>query len=511
MRNRERNRFPIEIARVVDGDGFEARVLDGSGRYIAIRLYAIDAPEAPQKYGKQATEYLISLVRQGRRFWADVKNPRDPYERTVAVVYKDGFDAADTLNYAMVREGWAYWYSHFEDGQNELGLREAERTAFMEGKGVWQQPNLERPWDYRNSVQAGEIQHPRKLRADKVTQSQQGGIEKEQRESPNTANYNGWTLLHLAAASGRTKWAKDLINTTADVDVREDYGATPLHLAAWQGHKDITQSLIGAGADVNAQEKAGGTPLHWAANSGHTEIVSMLIDARADVNIDDKCGRTPLYQATQQGIAEIVEALIDAGADINASDKDGLIPLHCASNEGHTETVKMLIAAGANINARSEEGWTPLHRATFEGHKETSLVLVTSGADVDTPYDGWIPLHWASANGHVEIVKALICTSANVNARNKDGLTPLHCAANGGHRDISVMLISAGADVNMRDNRGWIPLNWAISKGHTGTANVLRVKGNRTRDSSGSSPGCLSLVSTVTVVAICVSFIVVSL
>ena len=44
MTSRE-DELPIEIIRIIDGDGFEARVLVRSGRTIEVRLYAIDAPE----------------------------------------------------------------------------------------------------------------------------------------------------------------------------------------------------------------------------------------------------------------------------------------------------------------------------------------------------------------------------------------------------------------------------------------------------------------------------------
>ena len=134
--------FPIEITRVVDGDGFEARVLDGSGRTIEVRLYAIDAPEGAQKYGEEATNHLRKEV-EGGRFWLEV-NRTDPNGRTVAVVYKDIYDTVCTLNYLMIRAGWAYWYSNY-DTKNSLGLREAEIAAYLDGNGVWQEPELELP------------------------------------------------------------------------------------------------------------------------------------------------------------------------------------------------------------------------------------------------------------------------------------------------------------------------------------------------------------------------------
>ena len=73
-------RFPIEIIRVIDGDGFKARALDGINRELEVRLYAIDAPEGRQKYGREATNHLRNLTKVGR-FWLETKN-QDPHGRT---------------------------------------------------------------------------------------------------------------------------------------------------------------------------------------------------------------------------------------------------------------------------------------------------------------------------------------------------------------------------------------------------------------------------------------------
>ena len=165
MVSREDDRYPIEITHVIDGDGFQAKALDGSNRAVEVRLYAIDAPEGGQKYGQEATKHLRQVVRDGR-FWLQVRG-QDPNGRTVAVVYKDSLETSHTLNYLMVRAGWAYWYSHYEDGGNELGLREAEATAYMEGVGVWQEPGLERPWAFKERVRQ---EAEEKVRQERVRQ-----------------------------------------------------------------------------------------------------------------------------------------------------------------------------------------------------------------------------------------------------------------------------------------------------------------------------------------------------
>ena len=182
MVSREDDRYPIEITHVVDGDGFQAKALDGSNRAVEVRLYAIDAPEGGQKYGQEATKHLRQVVRDGR-FWLQVRG-QDPNGRTVAVVYKDSLETSHTLNYLMVRAGWAYWYSHYEDGGNELGLKEAEATAYMEGVGVWQEPDLERPWAFKERVRREDEERARqeRVRREDPERARQERVRREDEE-----------------------------------------------------------------------------------------------------------------------------------------------------------------------------------------------------------------------------------------------------------------------------------------------------------------------------------------
>ncbi|HYL85379.1 MAG TPA: ankyrin repeat domain-containing protein, partial [Candidatus Angelobacter sp.] len=41
-------------------------------------------------------------------------------------------------------------------------------------------------------------------------------------------------------------------------------GQTPLHLAACWGRKDIAELLLASGADVNPKDNTGATPLYYA-------------------------------------------------------------------------------------------------------------------------------------------------------------------------------------------------------------------------------------------------------
>ena len=171
------DKFPIEITHVVDGDGFEARVLDGSGRTIEVRLHAIDAPEGAQRYGEEATNHLRKEV-EGGRFWLEGKGT-DPHGRTLAVVYKDTYDTVHTLNYLMVRAGWAYWHFSFDKG-NSFGLREAEIAAYLDGNGVWQEPELELPWNFKRRMLQEAEEEARQERAQREAERAQREAEREE-------------------------------------------------------------------------------------------------------------------------------------------------------------------------------------------------------------------------------------------------------------------------------------------------------------------------------------------
>ena len=149
-RHGEQRSFPLEIKRVIDGDGFDALVFGTPNTeepVQEIRLFGIDAPEMAQRYGEEAAEYLSSLVGDARLYMEVVNY--DPFGRQVAIVYRNSFEKEETLNYLMVKSGWAYWYQNF-DPENRLGLREAEGEAFFGHLGIWQDGgNEERPWDYK--------------------------------------------------------------------------------------------------------------------------------------------------------------------------------------------------------------------------------------------------------------------------------------------------------------------------------------------------------------------------
>jgi ankyrin repeat protein len=78
-------------------------------------------------------------------------------------------------------------------------------------------------------------------------------------------------------------WATDrkiaelLVSNGADINAKGFKGWTLLHMACASGQEELVEYLIARGADINAPARTGGTPLSWAIQSGKLSIVSLLL------------------------------------------------------------------------------------------------------------------------------------------------------------------------------------------------------------------------------------------
>jgi hypothetical protein len=119
--------------------------------------------------------------------------------------------------------------------------------------------------------------------------------------------------------------------------------------AAQNGLKDAVEVLISVRkADVNSRDEDGATPLIHAARYGHKDTVEVLLSVgKADVNLKDKVGRTPLIWAVQSKHKDIVELLLSVDKiDMNWKDKDGWTALKLAKLNKDQAIIEMLLGAG---------------------------------------------------------------------------------------------------------------------------------------------------------------------
>jgi micrococcal nuclease len=131
--------FTGPVVSVLDGDTIEVLHNTYPER---IRLSGIDCPEKGQAFGTRAKQALSALV-FGRDVMLDTHG-QDKYNRTLAdVILRDGTN----VNHELVKEGWCWWYRKYAPGDTLLeGLEKEAREA---QKGLWADPQLVPPWEWR--------------------------------------------------------------------------------------------------------------------------------------------------------------------------------------------------------------------------------------------------------------------------------------------------------------------------------------------------------------------------
>jgi ankyrin repeat protein len=275
------------------------------------------------------------------------------------------------------------------------------------------------------------------------------------------------------------------------LEIRDGRGATPLMHAAAFGSIEAMKLLLEAGADVNGKNNFGATALLWCARDG--DKARLLIERGADVNAQSKQGRTPLMLAAMRdGGSDVVALLLSKGADPKAADARGDTALGLAALYGDLETVRLLVAKGADVHAANQKGETPIVQAAVQMRPDAVRFLIGKGADVNVAthsYNkvrngqiqllGLTALHHATHSGSPEMVQALIQAGANVNAPDGRGFVPLTwaVAAENQKPEIVRALIAAGADVNARAKTGETPLDWAEKFGYPEAIAALKKAG----------------------------------
>jgi ankyrin repeat protein len=123
---------------------------------------------------------------------------------------------------------------------------------------------------------------------------------------------DGFTPLGLACYFGQYEVARYLVLKGADVNLPSNNGfrVYPLHSAVAGNYTQIARMLIENNAQVNVKQQAGATALHSAAQNGNIDLLILLLEHGADVNIRMEGGKLPADLAREKGFVEIAEALI---------------------------------------------------------------------------------------------------------------------------------------------------------------------------------------------------------
>jgi ankyrin repeat protein len=227
-------------------------------------------------------------------------------------------------------------------------------------------------------------------------------------------------------------------------------GTTALHWAVYNDDAMLVERLIAAGADVNAKNDYGATPLSQAAVVGDVQVIRRLLKAGADVESPNADGQTALMVLARSSNVEAARLLLKRGASVNAREHwREQTPLMWAAAEAQPAMVKLLLEHGAEVDARSKENnWE--RQITAEPRMQAR------------PAGGFTPLLYAARRGCLECARILVKAGADVNLADPDGVTPLLLATLNFSFDTAAFLIEQGADVNKWDLWGRSPLYAAV-------------------------------------------------
>jgi ankyrin repeat protein len=132
------------------------------------------------------------------------------------------------------------------------------------------------------------------------------------------------------ARKGTVEQAKEKFKDNSNsFNVVNDEGYSPLLLACYRSNNEVAKYLINIGSDINGKSKFG-TPLMACIVKGNNEIANILIEKKADLNFSDMSGMNALIYAINFKNYEMVSALVKAGANVDFKDSKNKSPLDYA-------------------------------------------------------------------------------------------------------------------------------------------------------------------------------------
>ncbi len=223
------------------------------------------------------------------------------------------------------------------------------------------------------------------------------------------------SILLDAASAGKTDMVKSFLDNGANIEVRNDAGATPLIFASAKGQKEVVALLLERGANVNARTSTGITPLMGAAAGGYAEVVKLLLAKGADVSAKDQQGRTAFSMAEAAGESQVTALLKSAALEQTRSASTS-IP-HATStqpaavqppapqpSQARAMTAQPL---GAQLHtetigeADNPSGLTVRSEPSPQGHVMAYLPVGSKVSYSGEPNNGWIRLSGPIVNGWI--------------------------------------------------------------------------------------------------------------
>jgi WD40 repeat protein/formylglycine-generating enzyme required for sulfatase activity len=249
--------------------------------------------------------------------------------------------------------------------------------------------------------------------------------------------------------------------------------------------------LLDEGADIESRNNSGATPLIKAAGLDNMELVTLLLDRGADVSARDTSGDSVIAPVIFAGKSELLELLLKRGASLGEGpNKDNLLRLAAQSWEDTSRVMRLLIAQGARVNEKNKNEETAIAIAAraIGGRLANVKTLVESGADlrfVDPTGRNVVSL--ASEMGRADIVAYLLERGAEADTPDTSGTTPLMYAAmeknvrgkptkpeDPNPLEVAKLLLAKGASAKATNAQGKSAVDMAVEKKDQALTSLLQ-------------------------------------
>lgn len=196
------------------------------------------------------------------------------------------------------------------------------------------------------------------------------------------AEDDGTTLLHWAAVRDDAKFVSQALAVKIAVDVPGPRNQTPLMWAAAGGAVSVMHALITAQADVNAKDESGATPLlHAVQHKQQTSLLRLVAVAENEtelprlVSVTDNKGRNGAHWAAYLGDLSSLKLLSHFGDNLHHLDEKRNTALHQAVAGCRPGVLDFLVNRGVDPELHNADGATCVDLARDHSHAETTSAL----------------------------------------------------------------------------------------------------------------------------------------
>jgi len=132
----------------------------------------------------------------------------------------------------------------------------------------------------------------------------------------------GWAAAHYAAYNGDSILLACIIESDADMDIRNQIGASPLHLAVRGKNLACVEMLVSMGVDLNLQDNIGRTALHMASENNDIPTIRLLLDCHADRSITDLNKKLPKHYTNSRAVKCVLSKYLNPLAEVKKPKKE---------------------------------------------------------------------------------------------------------------------------------------------------------------------------------------------